>query len=142
MAGEQDYQQRLSFCCAEEGCRRRTTPVSVLFLGRKVYLGAVVVLASVLHQGPTPARLAWLRERVGLSPRTVKRWRKWWLSSFVRSDFWKAARARLRLPLVESQLPRSLLEAFEPKGELVKLVLLLRFISPLTSLSAPANQTI
>ena len=31
------YRQRLSFCCAKEGCRRRTTPPSVLFLGRKVY---------------------------------------------------------------------------------------------------------
>ncbi len=37
------YEQRLSFCCAAEGCRKRTTPPSVRFLGRKVYLGAVVV---------------------------------------------------------------------------------------------------
>ena len=34
-----DYHRRLSFCCARDGCRRRTTPPSVRFLGRRVYLG-------------------------------------------------------------------------------------------------------
>ena len=29
------YESRLSFCCAQEGCRRRSTPASVRFLGRK-----------------------------------------------------------------------------------------------------------
>ncbi len=32
------YDTRLSFCCANDGCRRRCTPPSVRFLGRKVYL--------------------------------------------------------------------------------------------------------
>ena len=38
-----EYDWRFSFCCAGEGCRRRATPPSVRFLGRRVYLGAVVV---------------------------------------------------------------------------------------------------
>lgn len=126
------YRRRLSFCCAKEGCRRRRTPASALFLGRKVYLGAVVVLVSVLRQGPSPTRLARLKELVGVSARTVRRWRKWWLESFVASDFWKAARGRLRAPLEESQLPRSLLEVFEADTVLHQLVDLLRFVSPLT----------
>jgi hypothetical protein len=126
------YRQRLSFCCAEEGCRRRRTPASVLFLGRKVYFGAVVVLVSVLRQGPSPTRLARLKKLVGVSARTVRRWRKWWLESFVESDFWKAARGRLRAPVEESQLPRSLLESFEADTVLHPLVNLLRFVSPLT----------
>ncbi|MCP4966737.1 MAG: hypothetical protein GY926_16110 [bacterium] len=126
------YRQRLSFCCAEEGCRRRRTPASVLFLGRKVYLGAVVVVVSVLRQGPSPARLARLKKLVGVSARTVRRWHKWWLESFVESDFWKAARGRLRAPLEERELPRSLLEAFEANSALLQLVYLLRFVSPLT----------
>ncbi len=139
--GDKDYRQRLSFCCATEGCRRRTTPPSALFMGRKIYLGAVVVLISVLRQGPTPARLARLQECVGVSARTVKRWREWWLSSFVRSDCWKAAQGLLRAPLDENQLPLCLWEAFEAKEETLKLVLLLRFIRPLTSLSAPASSS-
>jgi hypothetical protein len=33
---DERYQNRLSFCCAREGCRRRSTPPSVRFLGRKL----------------------------------------------------------------------------------------------------------
>ena len=45
---DESYQSRLSFCCAADGCRRRSTPPSVRFLGRKVYLGVIVVLISAL----------------------------------------------------------------------------------------------
>src|SRR5258708_4320763 len=40
--------RRFSLCCSREGCRRRTTPPSVRFLGRRVYVGAVVVVGSIL----------------------------------------------------------------------------------------------
>jgi hypothetical protein len=65
------YEQRLSFCCATEGCRKRTTPPSVRFLGRKVYLGAVVVLVSALRQGPSPMRVSVLHELFGVGERTL-----------------------------------------------------------------------
>src|SRR5262245_15215104 len=35
------YDCRLSFCCDRDGCRKRVTPPSVRFLGRRVYLGVV-----------------------------------------------------------------------------------------------------
>ena len=35
----QDYRYRFSFCCEREGCRKRVTPPSVRFLGRKERLG-------------------------------------------------------------------------------------------------------
>jgi len=38
------YTQRFSFCCSV--CHKRTTPPSVRFLGRKVYLGAFITLIS------------------------------------------------------------------------------------------------
>src|SRR5689334_17182449 len=41
-----DYDQRFSFCCAVDGCRKRTTPPSLRFLGRKVYLATVVTLIA------------------------------------------------------------------------------------------------
>ena len=41
-----EYGKRLSWCCAREGCRKRKTPPSVRFLGRRVYLGAVVLLVG------------------------------------------------------------------------------------------------
>ncbi|MCC5873384.1 MAG: hypothetical protein JJU22_13365, partial [Gammaproteobacteria bacterium] len=39
------FSWRHSFCC--QRCRGRNTPPSVRFLGRRVYLGLIVVLASV-----------------------------------------------------------------------------------------------
>jgi hypothetical protein len=48
---------RFSYCCEKEGCRRRTTPGSLRFLGRKVFFGVVVLLVPVLRDGPTPKRL-------------------------------------------------------------------------------------
>jgi hypothetical protein len=41
---EAHYEWRFSFCCADRECRKRLTPRSMRFLGRKIYLGAVVVL--------------------------------------------------------------------------------------------------
>ncbi len=127
--------QRLSFCCAKEGCRRRTTPPSVMFLGRKVYPGAVVVLVSILRQKPTKMRLSRLKELVGVSARTVRRWRRWWLRNFVQSRFWKGALGCFRMPLNEHQLPLVLLDAFEAKSPPSQLVQMLRFISPLSHTS-------
>lgn len=39
---------RISLCCGRPGCRRRSTPPSVRFLGRRVYLGAAFLLAGQL----------------------------------------------------------------------------------------------
>jgi hypothetical protein len=41
-----EHLQRFSLCCAADGCRKRETPSSLHFLGRKVFLGAIVVLIS------------------------------------------------------------------------------------------------
>jgi hypothetical protein len=123
---------RYSFCCARDGCRRRHTPPSFRFLGRKVYMGAVFVLISAMRNGATPKRMAQLRELVGVSRRTVERWRKWWLKDFVRSSFWKEIRARLRAPVDQSALPLSLLTSFIDRCEKEQLIDFLRFILPLT----------
>ena len=46
-----EHAVRLSFCCATEGCRRRTTPPSLRFLGRRVFVGAAVVGITALADG-------------------------------------------------------------------------------------------
>ena len=71
------FTERLSFCCADRTCRKRRTPPSLRFLGRKVYLGAMVVLISAMRCGASPARMRRLHELVGVSRHTVSRWRKW-----------------------------------------------------------------
>ena len=127
------YDTRVSFCCAR--CRKRRLPPSVRFLGRRVYLGAVVVLACVLRQGPTPTRVARLRALLGVSADTLRRWHRWWRDAFVRTAFWKAARGRFGRPVDETAVPQDLLARFE--GEpLTRLTALLRFLSPLTTPSA------
>jgi hypothetical protein len=84
--------------------------------------------------------MAKLRELVGVSRRTVERWREWWQQDFVQSAFWKAARGRLRAPLDQSRLPLSLLDAFCARTEKDRMVDLLRFILPLTT-SSRAHET-
>jgi len=127
-----DYETKFSFCCAMEGCRLRNTPPSVRFLGRRVYVGAVVVLASAMQQGATPVRASRLRELLGVSLRTLARWQAWWRTAFVESAFWKAAKAFFSPAADESGAPLSLLERFDPDEE-ERLAALLRFVRPLST---------
>lgn len=127
-----EYAWRFSFCCAVEGCRTRHTPASVRFLGRRVYLGAVVVLAAAMQQGLTPTRTKRLRELLGVSLRTLERWRGWWKTAFVDSDFWKAAKTFFSPPVHDGEAPLALLERFAQSDE-ERLVLLLRFVKPLST---------
>lgn len=128
------YSKRFSFCCAVEGCRTRATPRSVRFLGRYVYLGAVVVVVSAMLHGVTEKRVAELRDQVGptLSARTLLRWRAWWRETLPATPFWKDARARFAVPVDETNLPSSLLSRFghAPRDSLVAT---LRFLSPLST---------
>ncbi len=125
---------RLSFCCDRDGCRKRVTPPSVRFLGRKVYLGAVVVLVSAMRQGPSPRRVHELSERFGADRRTIARWQVFWRELFPQTHFWKSARALL-LPLVEIiRLPYSLVNAFVDDSDSdASWSRLLCFLAPISS---------
>ena len=127
-----DYATRLSFCCAADGCRRRTTPPSVRYLGRRVYLGAVVVLVTAMLGGITPTRAAQLRAWLGVSVRTLKRWRAWWRETFVASAFWRGAQGRVMPPVAIEALPASLLERFAG-DERTRVLSALAFLAPLTT---------
>lgn len=130
------YDRRWSFCCAEEGCRRRVTPPSVRFLGRKVYLGAVVVVMSAVRQTGSAMRLAKLREYIGVSWRTLRRWAAWWQRGFAESRFWKAAQGLVPPPPpAATTLPASLIAAFGGDEE-ARLVAVLRFVAPITTATA------
>ena len=97
-----------------------------------MYFAAVVILVSVLRQGPTPMKISQLEELVDVSARTIYRWRRLWLETFGRSRFWAASRAHFRTPVDEKGLPLALLRAFDGEGEQVALVRLLCFLRPLT----------
>ena len=103
----QEYAERFSFCCAVDGCRKRTTPPSLRFLGRRVYLATVVTLISALMLGTTPSRLARLSVVPGLDRRTLARWRAWWRSTFTDGPFAAVAQGR-RGDAARRHLPASL----------------------------------
>jgi len=130
---ERDFDRRFSFCCAREGCRSRATPPSVRFLGRRVYLGAVVVLVCAMQSGVTPKRASRLRALLGVDRRTLERWRSWWRESFAGSSFWQGAKAHFVPPLEVGLLPAALLERFAGGGEGARLLALLHFLAPITT---------
>jgi hypothetical protein len=129
----EQYRRRLSFCCDRDGCRKRMTPPSVRFLGRRVYLGAVVILVSAMRQGPSPRRVRELSKLFEVDRHTIARWQVFWREQFPQTSFWMVARGRL-VPVVQIvSLPRSLLEAFLRNGDpLHGWERLLRFLSPIT----------
>jgi hypothetical protein len=126
---------RFSLCCAREGCRRRHTPPSVRFMGRRVYAGLVVVLVSAMVHGLKPERVQSLREALGIDRRTLERWRQWWLGIFPESSFWREARARFMPPLCVKAMPLSLCESLEAERR-DRLLDLLKFLAPITTPAA------
>jgi hypothetical protein len=130
----EDYQLRLSFCCERDGCRKRTTPPSVRFLGRKVYLAVVVILVAAMRHGPTPRRVRELSAHFGADRRTIARWQVFWRELFPNTPFWKVAHARLAPDVDTTYLPLALLDAFlrgpDDYGGWERL---LRFLAPITT---------
>jgi hypothetical protein len=153
---------RLSFCCNRDGCRKRVTPPSVRFLGRKVYLGAVILVISAMRQGPRPRQVREISRLFDADRRTIARWQVFWREHFPQTPFWKVERARFT-PVIEiATLPYSLVDAFlrrraPCKGQLTGegsdgvtadaspgrrapytgWALLLRFLAPITITGAP-----
>jgi hypothetical protein len=87
LAGEL-FGRRRSLCCAREGCRRRRTPASLVFLGRRVYLAITIVVA------------AWRATSASAGPptaprRTMRRWLAWFAGEAMRTPCVTALRARV-----------------------------------------------
>jgi hypothetical protein len=123
---------RLSFCCALEGCRSRNTPPSVRFLGRRVYLGHVILLALAFEGRITVRRIARLRDLLGVDERTLRRWRTWWRQALPDGPFWRTARGSFIPPVEVARLPLSLLDRFTSADDPTRVMDSLRFLSPLS----------
>jgi hypothetical protein len=128
-----EHGMRFSLCCAVDGCRRRVTPESVRFLGRRVFLGGVVVLIAALREGLTPRRLAALHRLFGATRSTIERWRRWWHEEFPEGSFWRGVRGRFVPAIAAEDLPQALLDLFVRGAEHEPLVDLLRFLAPLSA---------
>jgi hypothetical protein len=91
-----------------------------------------VLLASALRDGLSVRRVRALRAQLGVDVRTLRRWRRWWQETFVKSAFWRAARARFAPPLAEAALPAALLERFTAETSRGSLVQTLQFLAPIS----------
>lgn len=120
--------KRFSLCCGREGCRKRLTPPSLRFLGRRVYLGVVVIVASFVAQAHATARA--IRQKTGVPARTVRRWLAWWGGTFIGTEVFVAIRARL-IGVDESKLPTSIVERLPGSPE-QKVRAMLDWLWPLT----------
>jgi hypothetical protein len=129
------YQYRLSFCCAADGCRRRTTPPSVRFLGRKVYLGVIIVLVAALTDGLSSPHRRRLIDRLDLWPQTIARWQRWWREQVPASRCWQALRPRFVPPVEIRALPGALLGRLMGDDLVARVRQLLTLIAPLTTTS-------
>lgn len=85
--------------------------MSVRFLGRRVYLGLIVVLMSV-RRTTLSASAVQAMQTLGVPERTISRWRHWWLQVFPITPLWQAACARFMPPVQTAHLPGSLIEHF------------------------------
>lgn len=124
---------RFSFCCGNEGCRRRTTPPSVRFLGRRGYLGILVVLVSAMAEKLTGKWLKKLRKVFEINRRTILRWRRWWHEIFP-PLFDEINDGRIQIPIAAAQFPGALVKHFDAFSCLDNAVRLLEFITPLGAL--------
>lgn len=109
---DKGHRIRLSFCCGREGCRKRKTPASVRFLGRRVYWGAVVLIGAAFEGGVTANRVRGLGELIGyaIDRRTLRRWVIWWREGLPKSRIWKVMKGLFSRRVETGRLPVSLLE--------------------------------
>lgn len=128
------FARRFSYCCGREGCRKRATPPSVRFLGRRVYLEGAILLACTLVPLIEQTAAA-VEAATGIALRTIRRWQSWWRTTFIASAL--CAELRARAPGVELvDLPRTMVELFDGASAIDKLVHAMKYLGPLTTRSA------
>jgi len=137
---ELEHERRLSFCCGRALCRKRLTPPSVRFLGRRVWLGVVVTLACVAMHGVNAQRARKLREELGVERRTLERWRRWWRESVPQTAWWRSVCGKVAGEVCLEELPRSLWERFVGE-ERERVVLLLELMLPLSQSERMAQRS-
>jgi hypothetical protein len=126
------YEERFSFCC--DDCRRRTTPPSVRYFGRRWYPAPLLILISALMISINEYRRNQIKRHFGItvSESTWKRWRRWWRNTFVETVFWKQARGLIPEAKRPMSMARRMLISFQGSID-NKMLLLLKFISDITA---------
>ena len=79
-------------------------------------------------------RLTQIKRHFGItvSESTWKRWGRWWRKAFLDTAFWKQARGLIPEPKRLMSIARQMLSSFQGTID-NKMILLLKFISPITA---------
>lgn len=104
---------RQSLCCGREDCRRRSLPPSCIFWGRRIYWAGIILVVMALRQRrPDGASARELKERFGISRKTLLRWMAYFRDVFPLSAQWQRLRGRVSSMVRDSELPGGLVEYF------------------------------
>ena len=123
-----DDVRRFSFCCAD--CRRRVTPPSARFFGRRFRVAPLFLMVSALVLGGG-ARLETISRKWGIPTVTLRRWRRWWRETLPETREWRAKRGELAAPSGEAPL-RWLLRTIRGRGLRARLLRSLIWLMPWT----------
>lgn len=129
---EEFYSSRFSFCCSR--CRRRFTPESIRFLGRKVYIAFFIMLMLYPPVKNIHQQFIELPPK-SLAPITLRRWFLWWDATIPKSPVWKKLVGLLLANIENVFLPIFLIEQFiqEHLDFKKSLLAMLEFISPIST---------
>ncbi len=109
----EEYLQRFSLCCGRESCRKRVLPPSCLFMGRRVYWQAVILVVMTLRQSRVNGIGANKLMRMFSIPRkTIVRWSNYFRDEFPVSKVWQRLRGRVNMTVGNRDLPGDLVEHF------------------------------
>jgi hypothetical protein len=130
------YERRFSLCCGREGCRKRATPPSVRFLGRRVYVGAVVIVASVV--AVMKAAASAVSRATGIAARTTRRWLRWWRGPFTATSVFVQISSRMVPAVSRALLPASIVERLLGAVE-GRVRMLLGWLLPITTVTSSSR---
>ncbi len=129
----ENYFVRFSLCCGAEGCRRRVTPPSCRFLGRKIYWFPVIVCVVFDMQNPNKESIGLEKLPIVFRPsrNTLGRWLDFFRHIFPSSGQWVSIRGQVPASVKNDELPIGLLNYFSKvKSNLKKaLISCLKFLS-------------
>jgi hypothetical protein len=120
-AVRKEYSSRLSFTCG--WCDARSTPASMGFLGRRVYVAVMLMLMLLSPAAGCASRT--VGELLEVPARSVGRWRRSWQRDFQRTRFWQSVRERF--------VPHGLPARFPAERCVERISQMLRLICPLST---------
>ena len=108
------------------------------FLGRKVYVGALLVLfgnaaAGTARAATSASLIASLSTASGIPVRTLERWRTWWTSAVPATRWWRTLAPRFVPPVAAATLPVALLARVGTGDSKARLVAVLGLTRPLST---------